>query len=346
MKPVSASVPWPALPPALPGTILLPAALVLALLPSAAEAQRARRAPEPPPPIAEVSLGAMPDAPSPYHRILTVRAIAPIELAADRRLLRLEILPDTAPGARRAARPVRCEHPDRISRVSSDRIRTLQPGESWSEWVDLREYCWGRSLDALRAGGTLTIVFGPRARGRGRFAARAGTDERRELGPVAQHGDPIPAPTEPDPESPVRVVLSPTDARSGAAFTLRVAVLGRSGTRRAYVRPDRVRFTGIGPEGPFQCGITPGGGAAPPDLFQRLTARSGARFSLEGATYCRGAIRSAGVYEITPTVTLDQDGAAYELDAITGTFTGAPSLLRVRRGARPGYVEHAVGATP
>lgn len=324
--------------------------LLVCLLASPAEAQR-RRPAEPPAPLAELTLEPMPGAPSPYHRVVTVRALAPIEVAADRRLVRFEIQPDPDPAAtgrraRRAPRPVRCEHPDRVARVSAERIRTLQPGETWSEWIDLREHCWGRALEALRAGGTLTTTLAHRARGRGRFAVRAATasDERRELVSAPQRSEPIAAPVEPDPESAARVILSPTDARTGRAFTLRVAVLGRTGTRRAYVRPDRVRFTGVGPEGPFECGITPGGGVAQPDLYQRLTARSGARFSLDGALYCRDAIQGAGVYEITPIVSLEQSGEQFGLDAITGEFTGAPSLLRVRRGLRGGYVEHAVGA--
>lgn len=311
-----------------------------ALAPSSAEAQRRPRR-EPPPPLAELSLEPMEEAPTEYHRVLQIRALEPIELVADRRLLRLEVLPE---GERR---PWRCEHPDRPRRAPADRMRRLQPGEIWSEWLDLRELCWGRSLEALRRGGVLTITFGPRERGRGRFAALRGSEERREIGPITQIQPLIPEPAEPDDAAPVRVILSPTDALTGRSFTLRVAVLGRAGaTRRAYVRPDRIRFEGVGPEGPISCAIRRGGGAPQPDLFQRLTARGGPRFALDGAMYCRDALRaSAGIYELVPIVRLEEDGAAYRLDAITGEFRGAPALVRIRRGDR-GYVEHPVEGAP
>jgi hypothetical protein len=299
---------------------------------SSAEAQRRRRPPPPPPP-AELSVTTMPGAPSPWIRVVTVRATAPLDLAADRRFLHLEFTPA---GSRR---PIRCDHPDRPARASDERVRQLEPGEAWREWIDLREYCWGRSLAALRAGADVTATFEPR--GRRSFVVRAGGVEHHSLGPAHFGVAAQPAPAEPDPTAPVRVVLSDADAASAERFVLRVGALGREGTRRAYVRADRFSFRVRGPEGEAECSVPHGGGAVQPDLYQRLRPGSGARFALEGHRFCRGMLRSAGVYEIVPHLLLEEDGAAYDLDAITGTFTGAPALLRIRRGER-GYVERPV----
>lgn len=317
-------------------------ALAITMVSTPAAAQRRRREPPPPPP-AELSLE-LPEAEvaarEPYRRLLTVRASAPIELNADRRLLRLEVTPE---GSRRA---LRCEHPDRPARLDRERTIRLEANARWQEWIDLREYCWGRALGALRAGGDVTLAFGPRRARRGDVTLRALGEpavDHRELGPVVAHVDPLPAPEEPDTSGRVRVVLADRDARTGAGVTLRVRVLARSGTERAYVRPDRFRFVVHGPDGDVECAARRGGGTAPADLFRRLTTRSGPSFTLVASAYCpAGTFDVAGIYEVTPIVDLEQDGSRWGLDAPTGSFRGAPALVRVRRDAR-GYLEREPG---
>jgi hypothetical protein len=283
---------------------------------------------------------------SPFHRLLAVRALQDVELVADRRLLWLEVQAVFDPGQRRprGRRPLRCEHPDRPRRVDSTRLVHLAAGEVWSEWIDLREYCWGRAQAALGTpDASVRASYGLRAARRDRFVVRAGSGiGRTELGPVPVPFDPVSRELETDPDSPVRVELADADAPSGSALVLRVSVRGRAGRRRAYVRPDRLQFRVRGPEGPYVCALPKGGGAVTPDLFEWLTARTGPRLALEGAWVCRGRFQRAGVYEVEPVLELDHDGAEWELGAITGTFVGAPALVRIWRDER-GYVARTVG---
>ncbi|MDQ3037037.1 MAG: hypothetical protein M3Y87_31880 [Myxococcota bacterium] len=326
--------------------VALALALSSVIAPSSVDAQRRRRRREPPPPPpVELAIDAMPASdgpPQPFHRVLSLRATAPVELVADRRLLRLELRSE---GSRRVTH---CEHPDRARRVDPDRVRELAAGERWEEWIDLREYCWGRALDALRTGAEVTVHYGPRRARRGQYVARVPGEpaiEHRTIGPIALAFEPVPEAEDPDPAAPVRVTLSDRDTRSASGVSFRVAVLAREGRTRAYVRSDRFRFRVHGPGGTTECSMTPGGGPAAPDLYQRLTPRSGARFSLDASFYCDGdAFRSQGVYEVVPSVDLEQDGARWGFEAPTGTFVGAPALVRIRRGE--GYVEHPIGEPP
>ncbi|AKF06428.1 hypothetical protein [Sandaracinus amylolyticus] len=318
----------------------IPLALVLAIsiaLPSTSSAQRRRREPPPPPP-AELSLATI-SGDTPFRRVLTIRASAPIELNADRRLLRIEVRPE---GARRA---LTCEHPERPARLDADRVVRLEAGQTWQEWIDLREYCWGRALDALSAGGDVAVTFGPRRARRGDVTLRVLGEppvDHRELGPTTVHLDAMPRALEPDPSARVRVVMSDRDARSITTFSVRVRA--REGRARAYVRPDRFSFRVHGPDADVECAMPHGGGAVPADLFQRLSARGGPSFTLDARAFCpEGTFDDAGIYEVVPVLELEHDGAQWNLDAPTGTFVGAPAFVRVRRDAR-GYVER--GASP
>lgn len=335
------------LPPRAPRVRALSIAAALSALalssPAAAQRARTRREPPPPPP-ALLSLSPLPEGgdvpPEPFRRVLTLRATSSADVVADRRLLRLEV---RAPGARRA---LQCEHPDRPRRAPRDRVVHLEAGQAHEEWIDLREYCWGRALDALRAGDAeITAHYGPRRPRRGDFVARTAGEPavlHAALAPIALSFPAAPAPGEPEGGPPVRVLLSDRDARSGRAITLSVRVRARGEGFRAYARPDRFRFLVHGPEGDFVCAVRPGGGAIPPDLFRRVTARSGPAFALDASYYCPDdAFRAAGVYEVVPELELHESGARWGWDTPTGTFRGAPALVRVRRDAR-GYVERPV----
>jgi hypothetical protein len=122
-----------------------------------------------------------------------------------------------------------------------------------------------------------------------------------------------------------------------------VRVLAREGRTRAYVRSDHFRFRARGPDGTaFECGMHHGGGAAAADLFQRLTTRSGPRFTLDVSFYCEDdAFAEPGIYEVVPMIDITQSGERWGLETPTGTFVGAPALVRVR-GGRSGYVERPV----
>jgi hypothetical protein len=305
---------------------------------SSASAQRRRAEPLPPPPVT-VELAAWPERAGdhPFRRVLSVRAHDAVELVADRRLLRLEVTPE---GARR---PLRCEHPDAPRRLSAERVRTLRPGERWAEWIDVREYCRGPALEALLAGAEArALLAAPRA-ARARPVLRvpgAAAVEHRELEAGVVRIAELPPLPERVARAPVRVVLADADLpRAGGNPTLRVRVLAREGTTRAYVRPDRLRFHVRGPDGSAECAMAPGGGAVPPELFQRLTTRAGPTLSLDASAYCPpGTFGAAGGYEVVPVLDLEHDGSRWGLAAEVGTFEGAPALVRARVDPR-GYVE-------
>lgn len=248
----------------------------------------------------------------PFRRVLALRAAAPADIVADRRLLYFEV---RVPDSRRV---LRCEHPDR-RRASRSTVR-LEAGERWAEWIDLREYCWGRTLDALRGGAELAAFY------------RVGP--RQTLGPHEEHIEPVAAPADPEPLAPIRILLRNSDARRARDLTFRVRVLTRDGRVRAYVRSDHVRFRVRGPEGNFDCGMAHGQGAAAPDLFGWLTPRSGPSFVLDPSFYCPDSFGAAGIYEVVPMIDLEQSGERWGFTTPTGTFTGPPALVRIREGDR------------
>jgi hypothetical protein len=99
---------------------------------------------------------------------------------------------------------------------------------------------------------------------------------------------------------------------------------------RAFVRPEHVSFRVITPTGGrIECALAPFDGRALPDFFTRLGGSRAVAFALDAVAYC-GRFEEPGVYEITPVVTLHDDGAEWRLDAVTGTFVGVPAPLRIR----------------
>lgn len=277
----------------------------------------------------------------PHRYIVTMRAASEVEVVADRRLLSFEVRPE---GSRRRHR---CRHPAVPARTPSARIRTLAAGEVWREWIDLRMYCWGRALTALESGGEVRVRYGWRRRSRSRWIARTPeTPWRRWTGGVESEPfrfaalERAEAPgRDASSAAPIRVSLSAGSARSGAALRFRVAVRATEGRRRVYVRPDRFAFQVRGPTGEVGCQLPRGGGFAPPDLFRRITTRAAWRELLDAGAFCPpGTFRSAGIYEITPELTLDHDGAEWDFDAVTGSFVGTAVPFRVASG-EGGYVE-------
>ncbi len=284
----------------------------------------------------------------PYRFLVEVRprGAEPVEVLADRRVLSFTVRPSE--GRRRYT----CRHPQPQGRASTGRVRTLTLGSAedvaWLEWIDVRMYCTGRALAALNAGAQLEARYGwPRASRTRWIARRPGSSSPREW----QGGAELPArafPAQPEQstrlregegEVPIELALTPTSARTGAALTLRAAVRAREGTERVYVRADAFAFTVRGPLGDVRCDVETGGGSPPPDLFRRITTRRAARESLDADFFCpEDSFEVAGVYEITPELTLEHSGEEWELDAVTGRFVGPTVPVRITHGER-GYVE-------
>jgi hypothetical protein len=309
--------------------------LVVVLLSLTASASAQRRALPPPP----VELTFAPDATareSSHRWVVSLRATDEVEVLADRRLLWLEVRSE---GSRRA---LRCESPVRPRRADPSRSRSLRSGETWAEWLDIRSVCWGAALRAIEGGADVTAHFGS-ARWRATIVAHDATGAWRELVQPSTH---VAAHThESAAAGAVRVALADADVASGQRLSLRVSVRAGDHPVRAWVRPDRVRFRVVAPDGASHVCFLPRGGGAPiPDLFARLGTRRGATLALDARQFCgRDVFAYEGVYEVTPILDLDASGEGWGMDTPLGTFEGQPAVVRIRSGER-GYVERPFGA--
>lgn len=290
-----------------------------------------------------------------YRYLFELRATSgPVEVLADRRLLRFEI---RAPGSRRA---VRCRHPAAPRRADEDRVRTVGGSELpvWREWIDLRMYCWGRALRALDAGGTVAVSFGfdgrratpskwvarPAVAGDTRAAAAARTATVRIDGaPLAIEPAPPAAAVEPEPA--ILVSMASADA-AGQRTSFRVTLRTSHRSARIYLRWDLLRFVVRGPLGEVTCAPERVEVVPIVDFYRTLRGRRGIASSVDSALACpEGTFDLEGIYEVTPAVDLIYDGARYDLEALTGTFTGPPVPVRIRRSLR-GYFEQTPSPPP
>lgn len=308
------------------------ALLFVLLTPLATHAQRRARREAWVAPVEPQILSTSEGPASRYQIVLALRVTGDVEVITDPHAFSIEIAERTeAIAGRRARRP-------RTHRCASSgpRPRGLSPvamhaGDAWGVALDLRSLCWGRALAAIEAGGAVSVHYGVGRGGRGAFVARNAAGSTREL--VASSTFALPAVASASGSSVVTV--APVDARSARGITLRVAVFGPdAATRRAWLRPDRVRFRVVDPRGQaWDCRLPPTGAAPIPDLFSRISSRRPARFSLDASQYCpEETFEHAGVYEVTPVVELDEDGAEWELNALVGTYAGRAVPVRVRSG--------------
>lgn len=268
-----------------------------------------------------------------YQVVLALVASGDVEVIQDGRLFELSVSEPVPEGSRRRPRTHRCSLPSRPRRLSTE-PGLMHAGDRFGVALDLRALCWGRALAAIEAGGEVTVRYSV-PRGRGSFAARApGGDARSTLASIeAVSGFELPAP-EVREVSPV-ISMGAVDLRSARTATFRVAIRGpEASTRRAWIRPDRVHFRVVTPRGErVDCDLPGTGAGAIPDLFARISLRRASRLSLDAITYCpEDTFEQAGVYEVTPVLTLDEDGAEWNFDALVGTFVGAMVPLRVRSG--------------
>lgn len=295
----------------------------------------------------------------PFRYIVTMRprGDAPLEVVADRRLLSFVV---RRPESRRR---FRCAHPHAPPRPDEERVRTSsrggEAGSVWREWIDLRMYCWGGALAALRDGAQVEGRYGWRRADRRRWVARTPESPWREwtggvdLVPFSFSRVEEPPTRRLDEEwesdtsenarrvAPVHVMLSSRTVLRGGMVSFRPSVRAREGRARVYVRPDSWSFEVRGPTTTVRCAIPPGGGAPPADLFRPITERYAAVDLLDAEFMCpEGTFDQAGVYEVVPELSLRHSGEEWGYDAIIGRFAGPPSPIRVTAGGL-GYVEQS-----
>lgn len=328
--------------------------LAIALAPVVSARAQRRGASEDSPPGVEVSVAPAPSSTSPYRYIFTLRPTtwSSAEVVADRRLLTFVVHPEGR-GRRRI-----CRHPDAPRRAPEGRVVTLsQSGETpeHREWIDLRMYCWGRSLRALEAGARVEVYYGFRRRGRGRWVAREEGAEPRSAVRRLEGGELTFSAidddeeegegeeTEEGEEEPViRVSMGSRDVRTGGGLVFRPRLRATSPVY-VYVRDDLFRYRIDGPLGETECALRRTPISPVIDFYRRLGGRRRAGGTLAISLACPDAFQVAGIYEVTPIVDLVYDADRWEIeDVATGTFEGEAVPVRVRRGER-GYVEQVPG---
>lgn len=324
--------------------------LALASVSSLTHAQRRARVASapPPPPGVEVRLvpftGANPPGDPRYLYVMELRATSwslP-EVVADRRLLRFDVSDPTA----RHPRPLRCANPDAPRFRAAPARAQILGGEGlpsvYREWIDLRMYCNGRALALLEHGAHVVATYGYAHGARGAWVAR-----RAASGPEAPsvselsagEFDVAPLLAQPASTGAAQVTLARADSATQAGLGFSVSVRSTSGTRRVYLRNDQVRFRVRGPLGAHECGLDRVPIVPIVDFFRSVSPRSAATVRVDAAQACPDAFPVAGIYEVSPVVELPHAFVAHPEQSLTGTFVGAPAVVRIRVDER-GYVEH------
>lgn len=312
---------------------------------SAVDAQRARVPEEP---RLSVTLEPFSEA-GPWKRKLVLRSLRAQEVVRDRRLLELTVLE-----ARERGRPRRhvCRYPGAPARPVEARVAAMNAGETYVEWLDLRELCWGRAARVLESGEvTVEVSYGFRARSRAvvreegerRPPHRVAGDAFTFALPSATTGatsastttDPTATATATATTSALTVSLAPTS--TAGTPVLSVTIRGEGGGR-IYVRDDLFSFDVRGPLGAVRCAIPRTTIVPIVDFYRRLSRPT--RTSIAASIQCPDDTFSVpGVYEVVPIVDLVYDGARYDLEAVTGRFEGAPAAVRI---TSRDYVEQRV----
>lgn len=337
---------------------ILASAIALICLPTAAEEEKST-APEPASrsPLVRLAIE-IPQTHGPWRMVIVNDDSVPVRVTADARRLSLWVRQPSESTYHR------CELPSAMTGSPRERALVLDPGARYVESFDPRMYCWGSISEKLSQGASVTAFLGWKR------------DDRREkrkqpqVPPFAV--EPVIAPAlfvpakqivsltswlpegdvvqaNPDVrEPPPKFVGAPdlrlstprwADATDHREARL-TATLTNVGDRDALVhlRPDDLEVRLQRPDGTVvQCGPGTGYRAAVRDFF--ITIKPGKSSSVSNllSELCpSGAITRPGLYLLSATLRVRDDGSAFRLQAITGDFAAARStLLRVRTARDP-----------
>ncbi len=235
-----------------------------------------------------------------------------------------------------SSRTWRCVHPRAPKQQPGRKLLKhlsmthAQDPDAWQEEVDLRMYCKGQALKVLAKGAMLRPYYGWRARrNSGGWVARA-TDRLAE--PLHQlQGAPFVIGSEPKipGEGPAVLGMAPVVRRAGGYLQFAVSVRAKEGRAYVYVRPDQYSFRVHGPSRTVECGIERLKISPVRDFFHAITPKQAVRHWLEAQAFCPGFFRSPGIYEVVPRLDLVYSGKNVELEALTGTVVGSPTLVKL-----------------
>jgi hypothetical protein len=329
--------------------------LVASSVVGTAEAQSRRPAPAPIIPGIAVTVDAFPEdrvAPTraEYLRVLRIAATEwnDAEVKLDRRLVEF-VVTETQPAARgrTRTRTWTCKHHDAARAARGEaRAERLVAGNPYVEWLDLREYCWGDALRAVERGATMEASFGPKRAPNRRFWVARSPSLSVSVArvPFGAITTPFPRATS-EADASVRVSMSPIDAATTpSSFSVTVSS-GES--HRVYLATDLFSFAVRGAVGKTACSIVRTQIVPLPDFFSRIAPRRSLSRRLDANAFCRDAFPVAGIYEVTPRLTLPYRASQTPggENALTGEFVGEPAAVRIRRPGTP-YVEQHLDDLP
>jgi hypothetical protein len=271
------------------------------------------------------------------------RGAVPLKLAADARLVVLEVTP---PGGKKA---VRCELPADMRPGPEERALVLPPQRAYAEVFDPRLYCFGAKEEAALVPGASVVahlgwpnarkvsppfvveplegVSPPVAAAKEIAAPEWTIPQPTTTGAPTATAPPARAPEELDPNAPkIVLIASPReDAYDARGATVTVTVLNHSAKPvPLLLRPETVSFDVVAPDGSSQrCGSVHPVDAPIRELYTTVPARGRESLRVLVGDICpERPFDQPGLYTIRP-----------ELD--TRQASGRPVGLRTFDGVAP-----------
>lgn len=280
---------------------------------------------------------------------------APVEVAADRRLVWIELPPPpvdpTVPRwRRRRAKPVRCVFEARPASAETAVRTELRPNERYSELVDLRDVCRLRVPAAMTAGALVVAHYGfepfpSEGRGRptlARWMSRTITPDIATH-PVNDLNVTVPVPTggssgSVEASSPSGAVLSASSAQAATSSGLRVSVALRNASSRplwSLFRLTLFSFEVVAPSGrAIACTSLYREPTPFREFFVRLGAGGRRAAGLALADFCPlNAFEEAGIYRVRAVFRTSANGEPWLTGRVfTGRVESPTFVVRVSRG--------------
>jgi hypothetical protein len=347
-------------------TGMIGSALVLLLATSGLAAAPTQDPPDLPPASLSLRLEAS-AASGPWKMVVTNTGAEVVRLAADGRLLRLEVRPpvdaDAEPAPKKGKkakkdRSVDCRAPAslRPTAVDDDRAAALPPGARYEEWVDPALFCFEKEQrEALVPGATVVAKLGflPTAPKRGRpqkqtppYVAEP-TSATTAVAPVKEIAAPaftVPEPpaqaapaapraatTDTDPGAPKIEISAPRWVDSEAARSLSYSVtISNTGKRPAlaHIRSENLSFDVDGPGGPAECRLWDGQRTLVRDFFRTLAPGGRDSMTILLAEVCPDNLFAApGIYKVTARITLSDEPGRSPVRALAGNAVAAQPSL-------------------
>lgn len=277
---------------------------------------------------------------------------APVEVAADRRLVWIEVpqpeVTSASPRARRRARPVRCVFETRPTSAETAVRTELRPNERYSEVIDLRDVCRLRVPAAMTPSAPVVVHYGfeplspsaPRRVSLARWMARTLVPDLREH-PVNDLTASATVPGGDAPEAPsgsTDVSLSGAPTQAPVAAGLRVSIALRNGTTRplwSMFRPSLFSFEVSAPSGrAFVCDAQL---REPPpfrEFFVRFAGGGRRATTLALADYCPlNTFDESGIYRVRAVFRSNSNGEPWLTGRVfTGRVVSPTFVIRVSRG--------------